>query len=279
MKGFLLSVIALVLALSLFSYSEFLRSKQAEGNRLLSEYYSQASMPSYAFDDAWTDLNSLTQLNLDASRNNSTNVTVAFSGQLGTTRNYSRDLSLYKQFLSNYSMVSGQRLSIVSESLSDGSIEANFSNGLGIVVTNYTSVFSNSSQGAPSILSYSVSISSADSRLAAFPWSWNPSGDLQVSLLLSDANGTIAQTGRLSSTSQNIFTLALYSGNATVFVGRDGSSTGSLKLNSTSGVNSFNFSAQAVFPQQGEFFAYLPVVLNYSSGVASRQAVLVGKRV
>ena len=212
MKGFVISISALLLLSALLVFSQFYLNLNLERE---SEVVSVFSVEKAGFvrSDLSVDLNKLLETSVDVNRGVSF-TEIFLRDSLPSDLNKLNVLGLQSFLSSVYAKQQNISIEVDFNKLVDGKTELVFSNALqyDYSYANDTNVFFYVPASDSNVTVFDINVTVNDSVVSSIPWSLNPSGDINVSLRYEDGNGVITSSGKLDSSTLNTFTFN-YSGN------------------------------------------------------------------
>ncbi|MBS3058805.1 MAG: hypothetical protein J4224_00060 [Candidatus Diapherotrites archaeon] len=212
MKGFVISISALLLLSALLVFSQFYLNLNLERE---SEVVSVFSVEKAGFvkSDLSFDLNKLLETSVDVNRGVSF-TEIFLRDKLPSDLNKLNVLGLRSFLSSVYAKQQNISIEVDFNKLVDGKTELVFSNALqyDYSYANDTNVFFYVPASDSNVTVFDINVTVNDSVVSSIPWSLNPSGDINVSLRYEDGNGVITSSGKLDSSTLNTFTFN-YSGN------------------------------------------------------------------
>ncbi len=278
-RAFIASIMAITISLLLLTIWAAITSASIEFERAITSSVPLMYANSF-FDDAGSDINTIIGPNATLVKYNQA---ILFSVHENLPKsNFSNLLSTYNSFLQN---------NITNSAHANVSLNfSNATNGI-LAVTlfdnyqyllNYTNSSANEilfqglgDSSKTNVTAYNVSVTVSKTRQSVSTFSFN-GGDMSVQFIYSDYNGTVMQTGNLSSTSTNTFSIK-YANNETVdvVIGKSGNREGiiSIKDNLASPQIDLNVSLPLQNPEKKQSMVY-GIFMNYSQGKIFKNAMV-----
>ena len=206
-KGFVLSFSAVLLIIVLVMFAVFYSGKNIREEQNILGMYS-IEKAGFVADDIESDFNRLLETSVDVNKGVSF-TELRFRDKLPADINKMQLIDLKNFIDGNYSVQQNASINLDINKLIDGNTELRFSNNLqydynyGVV----NSVFFRNYLGDTNIISYVIDININDTSIAVIPWTWNPAGDINVTLRFTDYNvsNKVSYTGILESGVENIY--------------------------------------------------------------------------
>ena len=283
MKGFVISISALLLLSALLVFSQFYLNLNLERE---SEVVSVFSVEKAGFvrSDLSVDLNKLLETSVDVNRGVSF-TEIFLRDKLPSDLNKLNVLGLRSFLSSVYAKQQNISIEVDFNKLVDGKTELVFSNALqyDYSYANDTNVFFYVPASDSNVTVFDINVTVNDSVVSSIPWSLNPSGDINVSLRYEDGNGVITSSGKLDSSTLNTFTFN-YSGNPndsfSVEIGAIEGSQKALRISESfdNAATRSSISVRAVVPSSSDnLYWFYDADLNFSvADVNSSGKILIG---
>ena len=284
MKGFVISISALLLLSALLVFSQFYLNLNLERE---SEVVSVFSVEKAGFvrSDLSVDLNKLLETSVDVNRGVSF-TEIFLRDKLPSDLNKLNVLGLRSFLSSVYAKQQNISIEVDFNKLVDGKTELVFSNALqyDYSYANDTNVFFYVPASDSNVTVFDINVTVNDSVVSSIPWSLNPSGDINVSLRYEDGNGVITSSGKLGSSTLNTFTFN-YSGNPndsfSVEIGAIEGSQKALRISESfdNAATRSSISVRAVVPSSSDnLYWFYDADLNFSvADVNSSGKILIGE--
>ena len=284
LKGFVISISALLLLSALLVFSQFYLNLNLERE---SEVVSVFSVEKAGFvkSDLSFDLNKLLETSVDVNRGVSF-TEIFLRDKLPSDLNKLNVLGLRSFLSSVYAKQQNISIEVDFNKLVDGKTELVFSNALqyDYSYANDTNVFFYVPASDSNVTVFDINVTVNDSVVSSIPWSLNPSGDINVSLRYEDGNGVITSSGKLDSSTLNTFTFN-YSGNPddsfSVEIGAIEGSQKALRISESfdNAATRSSISVRAVVPSSSDnLYWFYDADLNFSvADVNSSGKILIGE--
>jgi len=284
LKGFVISISALLLLSALLVFSQFYLNLNLERE---SEVVSVFSVEKAGFvrSDLSVDLNKLLETSVDVNRGVSF-TEIFLRDKLPSDLNKLNVLGLRSFLSSVYAKQQNISIEVDFNKLVDGKTELVFSNALqyDYSYANDTNVFFYVPASDSNVTVFDINVTVNDSVVSSIPWSLNPSGDINVSLRYEDGNGVITSSGKLDSSTLNTFTFN-YSGNPndsfSVEIGAIEGSQKALRISESfdNAATRSSISVRAVVPSSSDnLYWFYDADLNFSvADVNSSGKILIGE--
>jgi hypothetical protein len=207
LRGFLLSYSAILLAsvLLLFTVFYMVRAGLEEKDLVTITSLEKAA---FVMDNIMYDYNRIFGASVQVIRGPAT-TTISISDRLPGLFSKTETSKLDSFFSGDYATKHNITLSVDSSTQRDGRTELIFSNGLEYDY-NYGSdniVKLYAPSGDTNFTAITITIYSSENLDSNTPWSWDPTGDLTVTINYSDAgNNTISESGKINSTTLHTWT-------------------------------------------------------------------------
>ncbi|MDO8553277.1 MAG: hypothetical protein Q7S22_00590 [Candidatus Micrarchaeota archaeon] len=278
MKAFIASILAITMCVILITFWSAIAGASVDFERSISST-TPLSYASSLFDSVGNDVNILIGPNATIVKNNQT-IVFSVNEQLPKS-NFSATLSAYNTFLqNNITGVSHTNVSLNFSNVIDGAVAVTIFGNLQYLL-NYTNSSSNevlfqglNSSSKTNVTVYNISISVSKFRQSISPFSFDPSGDISVLLKYTDYNGTDTQTGNLSSTVANSFSIKYVNNETvTILLGKSGNREGILFItdNLASPIIDINVSLPLQDIEKKASMVY-NIPMNYSQGKIFKNA-------
>lgn len=279
MKAFITSILAIIISALLLSLWLSITTTSLQFQNAV-EYTTPLSYSNSFFDSVAQNINLLIGPNATLEKHNQT---IVFSVDESFPKgNISAILSSYDAFIqNNLSVANHINATINFSGVSDGTMEIYLFDNY-IYLHNYTNssaneiIFTGMQAQKTNASEYNITISTSKARSTLSQLSLDPSGDLRINLIYNDANGTIIQSGNVSSGSSNHF-MVLYTGNETldITVGKVMGGDGSISIKDGGAFPHVNLAISLPLqdPEKKQVLAY-NIFVNYSQGNIFKNAQL-----
>ncbi len=272
MRAFVLTLITVsLMSLLVLTWISFQESAvRFEGNSLRPQ---SLAFSRIVFEAVFDELHRIAGPDFSTSPTNTT-VMVFFNDTLPKP-NITAELDLLDNFIeANYSRRIHANLSLDLTNLTDNSVD--------FILSGHYVHRTNSSTGASTVEFYSlngaqsgvtrydINVTTLLVRQSVTSFSWDPTGDINVSLTYSDSNGSVTLTGLLRNGTTNTFSI-LYANNQTtnVTIGALGTKRGALLIGDTAGT-AYSLAVHLPFNMSQHLTYGYEASLNYTQGVISK---------
>ncbi len=262
MRGFLVSLISVALIAVLFMFSNALNSNYISMERAIAAPQ-PVTYAAFIFDEVGDDVNAIVGPSISFSETNDSIGLLIADSVPGD--NFTDELADYESFLEDE----------VADA-AHAAIDINLTNlsslDVGVVLNEEYEYRSDqqemlfTSSGGTGAVSYDINISVFKTRGNITTFTFDPGGDMEVSLRYTDSNGTIVENGRLHSDAPNTFT-ATYEGGGSldVTVGLKSGEDGSLSIRPQDAEAYFSWHVLLPKPDADKRIGFeYDAVMNYS---------------
>ncbi|MBS3067221.1 hypothetical protein J4450_00845 [Candidatus Micrarchaeota archaeon] len=188
--------------------------------------------------------------------------------------NFTTSLANYRAYVeTNFSSKLHANASFNTTNITDGRYELlidRFQYTFNYTNSSADSIMFGASSGAAGITNYDINVTVTKSRLARVPFTNNPLGDINVTLIYIDNSGTVTETRTLLSTTLSTSSIT-YTDNSTVAINIGSSSNpGLLEITDGSASPTFIFVASFPLLNTTRLLANYNALLNYTQGDITR---------
>lgn len=276
MKGFVSSILALVVSALVIDLLLFYQAYDLGSNRLQQDIFA-INYADYYFDDIAYDLRMLSPNNITLERTNSTSVTLGFTDSQAAL-DFEAAIANYSQKLSGFMQKLNINFTINTSNISTNDLAYYFSNGV-VYTTSYDYPYKTYLISSPStdFQNYTITYYTNLTRESLNDFNYQPSGDIYVKVNYTDANGTYQSEGYLNSAQSNVFKSNFAnSGQFEIHIQKIGGEQGSMYI-VKSDIENSTILVESLIQNNGtyEVYAIMPVFLNITHFGYSKSGYLV----
>ena len=231
MRGFIITLATSGIILLLVLYSNTLRDSYRGMERALAEPQS-LTYGAALFDDISAEVNSIAGPSVSfAEANDSLGVQIT---DTLPKSNYSAQLNAYEAFIEG-TLANRTRTTIDANlsNLRTGTVTMRINQDYAYSAAPQGGEMSFTRSGGTNATAYYINISVVKSRVAYVPFTFNPSGDINVTVRYTDLNGTILASGAVLSSGTDFMQVTHDVGSVRVSFGRKSGNNGAVWTNAT----------------------------------------------